>query len=40
MLGDAGRHGVFHNHPGRYRLRVANALCPEATLLDDADIAR
>ena len=39
MLRDAGRHGIFQNHPGRYRLRVADALCPERTLLADADIA-
>src|SRR5580704_17091521 len=29
MLRDAGRHGVFQNHPGRYRLRLADALQPE-----------
>jgi tetratricopeptide (TPR) repeat protein len=38
MLRDAGRHGVFQDHPGRYRLRLADALCPEKTLLADADI--
>src|SRR5262245_58565851 len=24
MLRDAGRHGIFQNHPGRYRLRMAD----------------
>src|SRR5205809_118756 len=28
MLLDACRHGTFFNHPGRYLLRVADALCP------------
>lgn len=36
MLLDAGRHGIFANHPGRYILRVADALCPEETLLQDS----
>jgi hypothetical protein len=40
MLRDAGRHGIFQNHPGRYRFRVADALCPARTLLADPDIAR
>jgi hypothetical protein len=40
MLRDAGRHGVFLNHPGRYRLRVADALCPGLTLLADGDIGQ
>ena len=38
MLRDAGRRGVFQNHPGRYRLRLIDALRPE-TVLADADIA-
>jgi hypothetical protein len=29
MLLDAGRHGTFANHPGRYVLRVVDALHPE-----------
>jgi tetratricopeptide (TPR) repeat protein len=35
MLRDACRHGVFAHHPGRYRLRVADALKPEQHLLPD-----
>jgi tetratricopeptide (TPR) repeat protein len=35
MLRDAGRHGIFANHPGRYLFRAANALCPERTLVGD-----
>jgi tetratricopeptide (TPR) repeat protein len=35
MLRDAGRHGVFAKHAGRYVLRVADALCPEQTLAKD-----
>jgi hypothetical protein len=40
MLRDAGRHGVFQNHPGRYRLRLSDALRPQYLLEEDADIAR
>jgi tetratricopeptide (TPR) repeat protein len=32
MLRDAERHGVFANHPGRYRLQAADAQSPEALL--------
>jgi tetratricopeptide (TPR) repeat protein len=32
MLRDACRHGVFANHPGRYALRVVDALRPEDDL--------
>jgi tetratricopeptide (TPR) repeat protein len=32
MLLDACRHGTFANHPGRYALRVVDALDPEAGL--------
>jgi tetratricopeptide (TPR) repeat protein len=39
MLEDARLRGVFDGHPGRYRLRPADALCPERTLLADHDIA-
>jgi tetratricopeptide (TPR) repeat protein len=35
MLRDAGRHGIFANHAGRYVLRVADALCPERDLPRD-----
>jgi tetratricopeptide (TPR) repeat protein len=35
MLLDAGRHGVFANHPGRYVLRVVDALAPERGLAAD-----
>jgi hypothetical protein len=35
MLRDAGRHGIFANHAGRYVLRVVDALCPERSLADD-----
>jgi tetratricopeptide (TPR) repeat protein len=35
MLIDACRHGVFANHPGRYVLRVVDALYPELTLTAD-----
>ena len=35
MLRDAGRHGVFANHPGRYVLRVVDALSPERSLAAD-----
>ncbi len=38
MLQDAGRHGTFQNHPGRYRLRLIDALKPEEVLAD-ADVA-
>jgi tetratricopeptide (TPR) repeat protein len=34
MLLDVSRHGVFANHPGRYRLRLVDALDP-APLLQD-----
>jgi tetratricopeptide (TPR) repeat protein len=36
MLADAGRHGIFAHHPGRYLLRQVNALCPEQALSADA----
>lgn len=32
MLMDVIRHGVLSNHPGRYRLRVVDAMCPEKEL--------
>jgi tetratricopeptide (TPR) repeat protein len=32
MLMDVCRHGVLACHPGRYRLRVVDALCPEKEL--------
>jgi tetratricopeptide (TPR) repeat protein len=35
MLRDACRHGVFANHPGRYLLRLIDALQPEEALLQD-----
>jgi hypothetical protein len=35
MLRDAVRHGIFANHPGRYVLRVVDALAPEKTLAAD-----
>jgi tetratricopeptide (TPR) repeat protein len=35
MLRDACRHGVFAHHPGRYRLRLADAMNPAETLLQD-----
>jgi tetratricopeptide (TPR) repeat protein len=40
MLRDAGRRGVFQNHPGRYRLRLVDALKPARLLNDDAEIGR
>jgi tetratricopeptide (TPR) repeat protein len=40
MLRDAGRHGVFQNHPGRYRLRLGDAQHPERLLTDEYDIGR
>jgi tetratricopeptide (TPR) repeat protein len=39
MLLDAGRHGIFGGHPGRYVFRVVDALCPEKTLGDDPVLA-
>jgi tetratricopeptide (TPR) repeat protein len=39
MLRDACRHGVFAGHPGHYRLRLADALDPAATLLQDPALA-
>jgi len=35
MLADVIRHGVLSNHPGRYRLRVVDAMCPEKDLPKD-----
>jgi tetratricopeptide (TPR) repeat protein len=35
MLRDACRHGVFAHHPGRYRLRVVDAMRPDKHLLPD-----
>jgi tetratricopeptide (TPR) repeat protein len=35
MLRDAGRHATFANHPGRYQLRVVDALDPAAGLTQD-----
>lgn len=35
MLLDVVRHGVLSNHPGRYRLRIVNAMCPEESLPHD-----
>ncbi len=40
MLVDVCRHGVFANHPGRYLLRVADALQPEQDLSQDVALAR
>src|SRR5262245_37554031 len=34
MLQDAGRRGVFQDHPGRYRLRLLDTLRPEGVLAD------
>jgi tetratricopeptide (TPR) repeat protein len=39
MLRDAARSGVFARHPGRYLLRVVDALQPEAVLLKDRLLA-
>ena len=36
MLMDVARHGVLTNHPGRYRLRRVDAMCPEKELPFDA----
>ena len=36
MLTDVIRHGVLTNHPGRYRLRTVDAMCPEKHLPNDA----
>jgi len=36
MLRDAGRHGLFAQHPGRYVFRVVDALCPGQSLAQDA----
>jgi tetratricopeptide (TPR) repeat protein len=36
MLRDLCTHGIFANHPGRYRLRVVDALSPERDLAPDA----
>ena len=33
--GVSGRHGVFAHHPGRYRLRVVDALNPGKNLPQD-----
>src|SRR5207244_743617 len=38
MLRDAARAGVFVGHPGRYRLRVIDALNPAPGLFADADV--
>jgi tetratricopeptide (TPR) repeat protein len=40
MLRDAERNKVFANHPGRYRLRVADALDPARLVLQDPDLRR
>jgi Tfp pilus assembly protein PilF len=40
MLLDACRHGIFADHPGRYILRMVDALKPELTLASDASIMR
>ena len=32
MLMDVIRHGVLTNHPGRYRMRIVDAMCPEKEL--------
>ena len=39
MLTDVIRHGVLTNHPGRYRLRVVDAMCPEKDLPFDVAFA-
>jgi tetratricopeptide (TPR) repeat protein len=36
MLMDVLRHGIFANHPGRYRVRLVDALKPEELLPGDA----
>jgi Tfp pilus assembly protein PilF len=36
MLLDVARHGILANHPGRYRLRVVDAMEPETLLADIA----
>jgi tetratricopeptide (TPR) repeat protein len=36
MLTDVIRHGVLTNHPGRYRLRLVDAMCPQKELPYDA----
>jgi hypothetical protein len=36
MLTDVIRHGVLTNHPGRYRLRLVDAMCPQEELPYDA----
>ena len=40
MLQDVLRHGVLGNHPGRYRVRLVDAMEPEKYLLGDAMFAR
>ncbi len=40
MLADACRHGVFANHPGRYLIRVVDAVDPGRYLLDDLSLPR
>jgi tetratricopeptide (TPR) repeat protein len=35
MLLDVCRHGVLNRHPGRYRLRLVDAMCPEKDLAND-----
>jgi tetratricopeptide (TPR) repeat protein len=39
MLLDLGRHGVLADHPGRYLLRVVDALHPERALLKEVAFA-
>jgi tetratricopeptide (TPR) repeat protein len=36
MLLDVARHGILANHPGRYRLRIVDAIEPETVLTDIA----
>jgi hypothetical protein len=39
MLNDLLRHGLLADHPGRYRIRQVDALCPEAVLRKDVTFA-
>jgi tetratricopeptide (TPR) repeat protein len=39
MLTDVLRHGVFANHPGRYRMRQIDAMEPDAVLPHDVALA-
>jgi tetratricopeptide (TPR) repeat protein len=39
MLMDVIRHGVLSHHPGRYRMRIVDAMCPEKELPFDVAFA-